>query len=252
MKLISCILIACSIILCPKIASSSSLTFFEDFTIDQLDSVIFNIDEAIMYPEGEDMYLDLPVHIISDDVINALDFSIVLDTFKLEFVKTTPFVNEMQSAAHVSKTDATLRFTSNSFTEYNGEGETIVILKFRLLEEDFDTAFINVNLALLNGEPCSYMVKGDTAMVNVFDTPYLSGINIYPNPVSHILNLRLYDATSAIDLKLTTIDGKLIYSLNDINPEISINVFNYPEGMYVLSLYQENTLLSSTKLMIKQ
>lgn len=61
--------------------------------------------------------------------------------------------------------------------------------------------------------------------------------NVYPNPVSDVLNIDLKDNTNQVSLALYSIDGKLMsipqYTANSL---VSIEMSEYPQGVYVLRL----------------
>lgn len=73
-------------------------------------------------------------------------------------------------------------------------------------------------------------------------------INIYPNPVTDILNIN-YDSAEISFLKIFSIEGKLITE-SEIKPQI--NISNLNSGTYILNFYNsKNNLLHSSKIIKK-
>lgn len=64
-------------------------------------------------------------------------------------------------------------------------------------------------------------------------------LNLYPNPVSHVLNFKKSDAVVVKSIKITNLVGQTVYS--DPNPENinAIDVSKLSSGMYLLSVNSE-------------
>ena len=73
----------------------------------------------------------------------------------------------------------------------------------------------------------------------------LQGINIYPNPTKNLLNVSIDDnSIGEIQLELTDISGKVIYTSGIINPQqqqsLRLDLQTYPTGIYVLKVFNNN------------
>lgn len=76
-------------------------------------------------------------------------------------------------------------------------------------------------------------------LLRVFDAFATSGfsIDIYPNPVSDYAKVNLGDIAGNISLQLYTVDGKMLYSLEEVNfgkKTYIIPFKSYAQGVYVL------------------
>tara|TARA_B100001750_G_scaffold242269_1_gene255374 strand:- start:3020 stop:5287 length:2268 start_codon:yes stop_codon:yes gene_type:complete len=60
-------------------------------------------------------------------------------------------------------------------------------------------------------------------------------IQIYPNPTSEILNIKLNNKTN-VDLKVYNEIGKVVYFLNTKNQHIQLNVSDYKPGIYIVGI----------------
>ena len=78
----------------------------------------------------------------------------------------------------------------------------------------------------------------------------LETVNVYPNPASNILNIVINDKQQNTQITVTTIDGKIIYYNNNIPINFSIDVSNWNNGVYIVSVQTENT--HKTMKLIKQ
>lgn len=70
-------------------------------------------------------------------------------------------------------------------------------------------------------------------------------INVYPNPVSSLLNIDLREL-SAVQLQLYDSAGKLLFTKQVNSKMTTINLDGYPAGNYTLSFSTANTQLSKT------
>jgi hypothetical protein len=73
-------------------------------------------------------------------------------------------------------------------------------------------------------------------------------IDIYPNPVTHFLNI--HTTKPMCGIKIFDISGKLIYDLKQKSDTINTDWSNYSNGVYFISIYDENGFI--TKKIIKE
>ena len=73
-------------------------------------------------------------------------------------------------------------------------------------------------------------------------------IDIYPNPVTHFLNIHTTKPMSGI--KIFDVSGKLIYDLKQKSETINTDWSNYSNGVYYISIYDDNGFI--TKKIIKE
>ena len=78
--------------------------------IDLSDTVVFDLSQAIITGTS----IDIPISIISDDTINALDFSLKYDQVKFLYDSIIDLTTYLQAVSFYNSNDSTIRFTSNS------------------------------------------------------------------------------------------------------------------------------------------
>ncbi len=67
--------------------------------------------------------------------------------------------------------------------------------------------------------------------------------SVYPNPASDFIYVKLGNTNAASTLQLLSVDGRVIYqsSIAKGTTETQINIRNYPEGLYLIRLSNENS-----------
>ncbi len=76
----------------------------------------------------------------------------------------------------------------------------------------------------------------------------IEGLNLYPNPAHEVLYIQ-NENNNPIQITIADITGKSIYQ-NTANTTLSINVSNYPAGIYLIKIVQGNQTMNQ-KLIIK-
>lgn len=82
--------------------------------------------------------------------------------------------------------------------------------------------------------------------IGIFEETFTQ-INVYPNPVSDVLYLG--NADNLKNVSIYSLTGQLIYQSDDVNN--SINVSDYPSGMYMLRANGIDGLQYRSKFMVK-
>lgn len=79
----------------------------------------------------------------------------------------------------------------------------------------------------------------------------LAGLNVllYPNPASHIVNIKLSDGVTITSIELYDISGKRINI--DLSNENTLNVKNLSNGVYLLNIVSQNGIVNK-KLIVKK
>lgn len=134
-----------------QVASSVEL-----LTIDVNDTVVFDLSNAILVNSTT---IDIPVFIITDDVINALDFSFKFNESVITFDTLISYKSYLFALTNFNVIDRKLRFTSSSLTpiEHN---TTLLVIRFQLSSacKRVTPADFNTMATYLNGGPCSYKI----------------------------------------------------------------------------------------------
>jgi len=227
------IFFACLCVIC--LISSISLfghNKLQILTIDNKDSVYLKVAEGTISGGT----ITIPVYIESDDDINSLDFSLNYDDTKITYESIIDHTGHIQFTEFYNPADKTLRFTSNSFTQYNTSTK-IISIRFKILTECVNSIdFFNM-LSYLNGDICSSKLPSEqvcTTSVND-DSSIGNLIKIYPNPASQFVTIEIKEKGV---VTLTSLHGVNSVYRQEILPFdlISIDTKNYQSGFYLLIL----------------
>jgi hypothetical protein len=205
------------------------------FSINALDTVEFDIHNA-NFTSG---YFEFPVTIISDDSINALDFSFEFNNANYVYDTVYPVISPISYLAHYNEADLRFRFTSFSFTEYP-INNSIVYVGFSVLDFSFCELNIFAPVAYLNGEPCSTKIT-DCPVATSLTQKELLTFNIYPNPSSDLINVSIKEKSVVY---LFDALGKLIHQTDAENEHVQLPVSNLPEGIYLVKIVTNNSVFS--------
>ena len=158
-------------------------------TIDLLDTVVIDLSNAVYISN----YVEIPVSVLSDDTIFALDFSLQYDHTHLIYDTIDDLTAYMISYSYYNTMDSTIRFTSNSFQSY-GIDTPLVKVKFILLNGQISISDLYSISGYLNGNLCSTKI-----------------IDQLPNSISK----REIDSEPGVNFYLNTASSKLIISAED-------------------------------------
>jgi len=195
-------------------------------SVDFNDTVIFDLAQL----SGSSNYLEFPVVIVSDDTVNSLDFSFRFNHPSYVFDTVTDLTGTLEYLSHFNEADNTLRFTSNSFTDYPIQS-TVVSVGFDVLDFSFCQLNIYNAVAYLNGEPCAVKIK-DCPLPTHTGKNDLS-FNAYPNPSFDYL---IVEHEKPCELILYDLSGKIVYMKKDEGDKVTIPVIDLSAGMYFLEV----------------
>jgi hypothetical protein len=189
--------------------------------------------------------------VATDDLINSLDFSMLLNVENLEFLSIVEHAEDLQYAAFLNPNDLKLRFTSNSFTPYPVAPFESVSIRFRVLSPTLKKAdFSNFN-CYLNGERCTcdLQLKGVELQVSNKHIE-TSDLFISPNPATDFLYIES-DEEGTLDmfdaLGIPVIRGHTLNS-NGLN---SIDVQMFPRGSYTVRIVTNNQAIKTQKILLQ-
>lgn len=215
--------------------------------IDSSDRVIFSLDQIIIIGD----IVEIPVFVASDEQINSLDFSMLINVENLEYLSIVEHAEDLQYAAFLNPNDLKLRFTSNSFTPYPVAPFQAISVRFKVLsptvrKDDFS------NLACyLNGEPCTcdLQLKGDEIMVSNKHIE-TSDLFISPNPATDFLYIES-DEEGTLDmfdaLGRPVIRGHKL-NTNGLN---NIDVQMFPRGSYTVRIVSSRQTVKTQKILLQ-
>jgi gliding motility-associated-like protein len=136
----------------PKKFKPSKAT--QEKTINNQDSVIFDLASATLTPT----YIEFPVHLKSDDVVNSFDYAFRFNLTKLTFTTTTELLPEPSiiSLAYFNPSDLYLRYTTSALVPYPVNGTQITTIRFNLASTCLPISkndFTNT-ISIINGVQC--------------------------------------------------------------------------------------------------
>ena len=144
--------------------------------------------------------------------------------------------------------------TSQKIVLADGFGNTIDAVEYLdvspwPLEADGTGSYLELISPLLENDLGSnWIASNNTNLSTNLSTLESSIISIYPNPVTHFLNIRSIQPMSGI--KIFDVSGKLIFDLKQKTKEIQTDWSKYPNGFYFVTIYDEADFV--TKKIIKE
>ena len=82
------------------------------------------------------------------------------------------------------------------------------------------------------------MVSGKGILVTGIEPEAVfPGLSVFPNPAEDVLNIKLPNQTSPVNIQLTDVNGQVVYEQEAVtSDELSIDLSGYRSGVYVLVL----------------
>ena len=223
-----------------SITANQNIEYAKTTVIDALDTVVFDLSKATLVGNK----LSFPVSILSDDTVNALDFSFKYNHAKLIYDSITDLTTYMQPLAFYNSNDSTVRFTSNSFQRYQND-TALLTIHFTVLSGQFAATDLNTPKAYLNGNVCTLSLSNLISTGIHAAKTMATQILVFPNPTTG--EFQITGLPAAYELSISNEMGELI--LNEkINQEI-LNIL--PESIHLKSgiyfLKVEGKKFSETK-----
>ncbi len=215
--------------------------------IDSMDLVIFDFDQITI--EGN--IIQVPVFIESDDVINALDFSMLLNVENIEFESIVDHTGGLQYAAFFNPNDLKIRFTSNSFASYPKQPQKVVSIRFKVLKGIVRLSDFQMIIAYLNGEQSSDDVRLQGEEIFVSNKEIVTGeLFISPNPAKDILNVAAdEDGTMDIyDIQGVPVLRGYVLNAGNLN---QVDVQSLPRGTYTVRIVSRDHTIKIQKIVLQ-
>jgi hypothetical protein len=213
-------------------------------TIDSADIVIFDIDMITQVGN----YVEIPVFIETDDIINALDFSMTINVDNLIFDSVIDHTGELQFVAFLNPNDNKLRFTSNSFTPYPVGDQRIVSIRFQVVTSYVSRTDFEDLKGYMNGETCSAEMYGkgivlaDEEIINY-------KITIRPNPASEFIHI---DSDTQGDVLVYDTYGHHLLTLPiQSQTTNTLDVRSLPKGNYTLQVVADKHIVKTQQILLQ-
>ena len=215
--------------------------------IDTNDIIVISLDQVVIFGNT----VEIPVFIQSDDVINALDFSILLDSSNLEYETVIDHTGNLQYASFFNPNDLKLRFTSNSFSSYPVDPDKVISVRFKVLSDLLKLADFQMLTGYLNGERCKIEIQSQGDEIPVSNKEIITNeIFMTPNPVTDMMyiqadeqgSLDMYDLQGHQVISGTRLTG------GEIN---SINVQHLPRGSYTVRIISSDHKVKTQQILLQ-
>ena len=190
-------------------------------------SVVFDLASATY----EENFVDVPVRVTGED-INAVDFAIMVNTEKLQFMS----VNNLQNVEALSNSiSQNVWNTSYSLEGYDTE-EPVFSVRFmsngEFAEEDFTYAS-----AFINGEKVGVTFTPAAQKVTGLDEAEFA-IRIYPNPAHDMFQV---EVGVEANIELIDMNGRVLVTLENVSEKAEINASDLASGIYMVKITAEQS-----------
>ena len=121
--------------------------------------------------------------------------------------------------------------TDYEFHSFEGEGHAFYITSYYLLNEKFDTCFSITRDFLYQHLDFSTSMPEKEEMM----------IQVYPNPATDLLTLRVGEAMQNKPLNVTVVDvtGRMVFAESVSATELRLDVSQWPSGVYFMLIVQD-------------
>ncbi len=184
-------------------------------TIDVQDTVVFDISQA----DSGVGYIEFPVYFLSDDIVNALDFSFKYNQTDFTYDTIFKLASYLSVTSNYNSGNQTVYFTSFSITTF-ANNTPMVKIRFNVSSGKFCTDDLNSVLVYLNGDACSAKITeciSDTDTVNAIVAPVNNNesVELFPNPSNGFFQMNFYtNSSESYQLIVSDMNGKVVCHQN--------------------------------------
>jgi len=218
------------------------------------DTVVFDLSNATIAGN----YIQFPISILSDDVVNALDFAMKFNYPTFTYDSTFNLTNYISPFGYFNPTDSTLRLTSNSLQTY-ANNTPLLSIRFNI-GSGFTCSDINLNAitVYLNGDPCSVkLINCTTTTTSISDVsanPEL--LYVYPNPAMDFFQLDyISNSTKEISIVVFDINGRKVidqkHSIVAGATNIKTDFDKFSNGVYFVRIVDLSNNSVETRKLVK-
>jgi hypothetical protein len=189
-----------------SVALRSNASTNTSTVINALDTLVFDMSQAVYAGD----YASIPVYMITDDVVNAVDFSLKFNEATLTYDSIFVLANYLSSYSFFNINDRTLRFTSSSLQPIE-TNKPLVKIRFTMLngKKQVQAADFNTMKGYLNGDPCS--VKVVSELITGLQDSHAAGFTVYPNPATSTINVEVSEKAT---VQLINMNGQIVMQSN--------------------------------------
>lgn len=194
------------------------------------DKIVFDLSNAVI----ADGIITIPVSIVSDATINALDFAMLFNENNLSYDEVVNHAAGLVGLGNLNEEDLTLRFTSYSLENLDTDSP-IVSVSFAIEGNEISKEDLISIEGYLNGEKAKVEVIDGTPSAEVHTSTLVA---VYPNPATDVVNVIVSENAS---VQIFTVDGSLVVETAvAANQTQVINTENLANGVYTIRIANEN------------
>lgn len=191
--------------------------------------VVFDLANATY----EEDFVNVPVMINGEDAINAVDFAIMVDTEKLQFMSVT----NMQKVESLSNSfNTNVWNTSYSLESYNTE-EPVFSIRF-MSNGTFSNSDFTYASAFINGKKVAVSFTKAVENATAVELNEMN-VNLYPNPAS---NRFFVEVTPGASIELIDINGRVLRTLETVVDRTEISTEGLTSGVYIVRVANGDAL----------
>ncbi len=237
-----------------KTASDFYLAFHHKSTVED-DGFLLAIDDISVGYDNSNVKEN---SIVSKDVISE-QTTTILDGYKEKALAGKVLLEELQSetkdGALIKEYGTTTFPLLTGYEVYRNTNKVATISDYNVLSnsEMVDPALYTYDVYATYSDGTKSVKKTIVADLANLATQELDAekLKVYPNPSNGLFNIVAGNNISSLKAKVYDISGKLIYKKDFLGNEISLDLTNYPKGVYILNLTDNKDQQQSIKLMIK-
>ncbi len=115
-----------------------------------------------------------------------------------------------------------------------------------------DTASMTIKDFAYNAIPNQPILAGQTMTTGIIESTLASSINLFPNPADDHLTIALGTNNKKIQVTITDITGKVIYTtIATDTQKVEVNTNDFAEGIYVIQI-QTADFIGAKKLLVEK
>jgi hypothetical protein len=213
-----------------NVATATPSNLFRDVT----DKVIFNLDKAV-YANNT---VEIPVSILTDNIVNAVDFAVQFDESRLSFNSlTSAELNTFDGYSYFNNDDRTLRFTSSSIDAIQNN-VPVAFVKLNVLSGSISSSDLRNAVSYLNGEAAGVEFVGELS-TGIQAVNYSNVVSVFPNPANEFVQVLSPESAT---LTVLDVDGRLVSSqINVIGGQTQkVTTENLASGVYFIRIANDN------------
>ncbi|PWK18652.1 T9SS type A sorting domain-containing protein [Xanthomarina spongicola] len=224
-----------------------SLIFYSSMSLGQVDLIASVNDANPPLSNGQNFTYELVA--VASSNYRGVQVTLDYDPSLIQAVSLTPVYNfQVELANNIDNGNGVIEYAGGDFSGNISGTETIFTIVFNVIDNSSTISIMHdfsgaLGTAVTNA--AGQNVLGATNSIvfetlNISNEDFKSNISIYPNPVKGNLNITTNHTSEINEIRLYTIDGKLVFIDKDIkmtNNHLNIDTLStLTNGLYLMTL----------------